>query len=215
MLSLVLSLLTLPPKQRAQASHNKDLAVLRTIRLNAFAQAEEAARRAADDELDYVTSILQGITIRRQQDEERIDREFKERNIQRWNEINEAIAQIEKLQMVAEEAKRKQIQAETEAKRLREEEEARIQAEKAEQEKAKKEEENNRREMARKAAEEREKAAKEQASSQAVGSPAGGATLPKAAASAPSANVLHDSKAEFEKWHAKIKVGRLWPRWPK
>lgn len=196
--------------ERAQASHNRDLVALRTIRLNAFAHAERARQKSADDELELVRLVLEDFDLRRQKEEERVDREFTERNTARWDEINKAISKLEQEATAAEQAKRKQQEAEEKARKLREEEEAKIRQEKEEKQKAEQE-----RQQTAKAAEERAKKAKEEAERAAQAQSAGPSVAPTASASsaAPSApgssaadsvNYLSDAKAQFERWHAKV-----------
>lgn len=60
-------------QQSAQASHNRDLAALRSIRLNAFAQASEQSKRLQAEELEMTTMLLASMNMKRQKEEEEID----------------------------------------------------------------------------------------------------------------------------------------------
>ena len=204
-------------QQRAQAAHNRDLVALRTIRLNAFAQAEKAHAKTCDDELELVRLVLQNVDIQRQREEELVDNEFKARNQQRWDEINAAIAHLEQLQSAAEAQKVKQIQAELEARARRQEEETKIQKEREQQEqeekKKKEEKEEMQREQARNAAEERAKNEKAQAEGR-VGVNTGASEVLKPSVGSTVALPSGDSSSEdakrtFERWHAKIRVSEL------
>jgi nucleoporin GLE1 len=194
--------------ERAQASHNRDLVALRTIRLNAFTQAEQARRQTAEDELELVRLVLEDFDIRRQKEEERVDREFKERNNARWDEINQAISKLEQEASAAEQAKKKQKEAEERAKQLREQEQAKIQKENEERERAEKEKHQSQKDQAAKAAEERAKKVKEEEQKAAATSTSAASASTSATAStspaADSVNYLADAKAQFERWHGKI-----------
>ena len=139
------------------------MVALRTIRLNAFAQAEQARQQTADDELEQVRLVLEDFDFRRQKEEERVDREFTERNNARWSEINQAIRRLEQEASAAEQAKKRQLEAEARAKQLREEEEAKIKKEKEDRENAEKAKEREQKDKQAKAAEERARKAKEEA----------------------------------------------------
>ena len=113
------------------------------------------------------------------------------------------------------ENRRKQEEAEQKARKLREEEEARIEREKQESEKRRAEEEKEKekaqaaQQTAAAAADERAKKEKEdkaKAVPTAVAAPASapGTGPPKGPASDNAGQILMDSKAQFERWHAKI-----------
>lgn len=202
-------------QERAQAAHHRDLAALRTIRLNAFAKAEDTQRQTAEDELEHVRLVLEDFDLRRQREEEQVDRQFKERNSARWDEINRAISRLEDEEREVQENRRKQEEAEQKARKLREEEEARIEREKQESEKRRAEEEKEKekaraaRQTAADAADERakkeqeEKAKAAQAAATTSASAASTSTH-KGPASDNAGQILMDSKAQFERWHAKI-----------
>jgi nucleoporin GLE1 len=207
-------------QQTAQASYNRDLAALRNIRLNAFAQAETQRKRLQEEELEMTRLLLEDLNMKRLKEEEEIDREFSNRNAKRWNEINNAIADLERKEKenaaILENAKRKQLEAEAKAKELRELELKKMQQEQEEQEQRKKKEEleqKEQREKTAQAAQERAKKEKEDAGKAAVGVPAGGASSSSASSSttkgpSPASNAvsyLLESKREFERWHTKIK----------
>ena len=198
-------------QQSAQASHNRDLAALRSIRLNAFAQASEQSKRLQAEELEMTTMLLASMNMKRQKEEEEIDLEFQNRNKARWNEINLAISKLEKAEneIAITIAKKKQEEAEAKAKEMRLAELKKIELEKEEQKKKLEEQESRQKTAqeqklkAEQAANERARKEKEEAGKAAVGIPAGGApAIPK---SSNAGSSLLESKREFERWHTKIK----------
>lgn len=154
--------------------------------------------------------VLQDFAIRRAADEERVDREFRERNDQRWKEINSAIQQLEKEATAAENARQKQLEAISRAQALREAEERKIaeekqaldrQAKEAAQRKEKAEADRKENEL--KQAQEKERIAKEATATPSQQSQVTASTPPSG-----SGNSLLAGKAQYERWLAIIKVGK-------
>lgn len=201
-------------QQQAQASHNRDLAALRSIRLNAFTQASEQRKKQQAEELELTRMLLEGLNMKRQKEEEEIDKEFKSRNQSRWNEINRTIANLEKAENEAlANARRKEQEAEERARKMREEEMKKIEAEKEEQRKKLEEQQRKEKEAqdqkakAEQAANERARKEKEDAAKTTITASSSGAATPVASSTPPtsSGSYLLDSKRDFERWHAKIK----------
>lgn len=190
--------------ERAQASHHRDLVALRAIRINAFNSADEERRRLQEQELETVRLFLEDVDLRRQKTEEEIDAAFMARNRARWNEINSAIAQLEKEDAIMrenEERRRRQQQQEEQEKqqRLKREQEEKARKEKEEREQKDKEQKEKQEAEAAKVKRQQEKAQEDKDKDKA-------AAATTAAANKPTTHF--NGKAEFERWGAKMKVSR-------